>query len=70
MLRLPSNAGDVKIPHASWLKNQNIKQKQYCNKFIKDFKKGPHQKRERERDIEKTDWWLPIGRGWRVDKNG
>ena len=23
----------AKIPHASWLKNQNIKQKQCCNKF-------------------------------------
>ena len=48
---LPSNAGGVglipgrgaKIPHA-WPKNQNIKQKQYCNKFNKDFKNGPHQK--------------------------
>ena len=26
-----------KIPHAS--KKQNLKQKQYCNKFNKDFKK-------------------------------
>ena len=25
------------------LKKQNIKQKQYCNKFKKAFKKGPHQ---------------------------
>ena len=41
----PSNAGGagsipgqgVKIPHASRPKNQNIKQKQYCNKFNKDF---------------------------------
>ena len=40
-----SNAGDTgsipgqraKIPHASWPKNQNIKQKQYCSKFNKDF---------------------------------
>ena len=24
-------------------KNQTIKQKQYCNKFNKDFKNGPHQ---------------------------
>ena len=39
----PSNAAGVgsipgqeaKIPHASWPKNQNIKQKQYCNKFSK-----------------------------------
>ena len=50
----PSNAGGAgsipgqgtKIPHASWLKNQNIKQKQYCNKFNKDFKNGPHQKKK------------------------
>ena len=46
----PSDVGGVgsipgqgaKIPHASWPKNQNIKQKQYCNKFNKDFKNGPH----------------------------
>ena len=39
----PSSAGGaglmtglgVKIPHALWPKNQNIKQKQYCNKFNK-----------------------------------
>ena len=44
------NAGDAglipnqgaKIPHASQSKTQNIKQKQYCNKFSKDFKNGPH----------------------------
>ena len=27
----------AKIPHASWLKNQNVKQKQYCNKFNTNF---------------------------------
>ena len=40
---LPSNAVDVglipgqeaKIPHASLPKNQNMKQKHYCNKFNK-----------------------------------
>ena len=46
---LPSNAkgagsipglGD-RIPHALWPKNQNIQQKQCCNKFKKDFKDGP-----------------------------
>ena len=50
---LPSNAGGaapipgqgVGIPHASCPKNQNIKQKQYCNKFNKDLKNGPHQKK-------------------------
>ena len=49
---LPFNEGGVgsipgqeaKIPHASWPKNQNIKQKQYCSKFSKDFKNGPLQK--------------------------
>ena len=47
----PSNAGDAslisgqgaKIPHASGTKNQSIKQKQYCNKFNKDFKNDPYQ---------------------------
>ena len=41
-----SNAGSAgsilskgtRVPHASWPKTQNIKQKQYCNKFNKDFK--------------------------------
>ena len=50
----PSDAGSVgsipdqgvKIPHTSWPKTQNIKQKQYCHKFNKDFKKGPHQKKK------------------------
>ena len=26
-------------------KSQDIKQKQYCSKFNKDFKNGPHQKK-------------------------
>ena len=53
----PSNAGGAgsipgqgaKIPPALWPKTQNIKQKQYRNKFNKDFKKslksGPHQEK-------------------------
>ena len=44
---LPSNtwaAGSIpgqgaRIPHALQPKNQDIKQKQYCNKFNKDVKK-------------------------------
>ena len=33
----------AKIPHTKWpKKSQNIKQKQYCNKFNKDFINGPH----------------------------
>ena len=51
----PSNAGGVglmpgrgaKIPRASRPKNQNIEQKRYCNKFNKDFKIGPHQKKKK-----------------------
>ena len=50
---LPFNAGGAgsipgqraKMPHASQpKKKQNIKQKQYCNKFKfnKDFKNGPY----------------------------
>ena len=35
-----------------WSKNQNIKQKQYCNKFNKDFKKGPLQKETLKKDRE------------------
>ena len=50
---VPSSAGGAasipgqgaKIPHALWPKIQNIKQKQYCNKFNKDFKNDPHQKK-------------------------
>ena len=37
----PPSAGGVGVTpgqEASWPKNQNIKQKQYCNKFHKDFK--------------------------------
>ena len=49
---LPSNARGAglipgrraKIPHAWGSKNQNIKEKQYCNKLNKGFKNGPHQK--------------------------
>ena len=49
---LLSNAGgagfipgwETEIPHAGGPKKQNIKQKQYCNKFHKDLKNGPHQK--------------------------
>ena len=50
----PSNAGGeglipgqgAKISHVSRPKNQNIKQKQYCNKFNKNFKNGPHLKKK------------------------
>ena len=50
----PSNAGSVGlipaqeagIPHALWPKKTKTIQKQYCNKFNKDFKNGPNQKKK------------------------
>ena len=47
---LPSSAGDAgsipgqgtKIPQASGQKTKNIKQKQYCSKFNKDFKNASY----------------------------
>ena len=41
----------AKIPHVSWPKNQNIEQKQYCNKFNKDFNNGPHQEEYIEKKL-------------------
>ena len=48
---LPSagDAGSIpgwaaKTPHASRPKYQNIKEKQYCHRFNKDFQNGPYQK--------------------------
>ena len=32
----------AEIPHTLGLKHQNIKWKQYCNTFNKDFLNGPH----------------------------
>ena len=32
----------ARIPHTLWSKNPKVKQKQYCNKFNKDFNNGPH----------------------------
>ena len=51
----PSSAGSAglipsqraKIAHGSWPNNPNIKQKQYCHKFKKDFKSGPQQKKKK-----------------------
>ena len=34
----------TKVPHASEPKNQNVQWEQYCTKFGKDFKNGPHKK--------------------------
>ena len=55
-LCLPMNAGgagsildwEAKSPHAFQPKTQNIKQKQYYNKFNKDSKNDPHQKKKKK----------------------
>ena len=39
----------AEIPHASWPKNQSIKQKQCCNKFSIDFKNGPRFKKKKNK---------------------
>ena len=35
---------EATLIHVSWPKHANIKHKQYCKKFNKDFNNGPHQK--------------------------
>ena len=53
---LPSNAGGAgsipgqgaKTPHASQPKKPKHKTAQYCNKFNKYFKIGPHQKKKKK----------------------
>ena len=58
VVRTPhSNAGSVgsdpgweaKVPHASESKSQNLRQKQYHNKFSKDFKNGPQKKSKKKK---------------------
>lgn len=62
------------MPHALCPKNQNMKQKQYHNKFHKDFRNGPHQKKKKYFSIKRLKstsgklsipkiilpWWLKI----------
>ena len=37
----------ARISHASLPGDQNMEQRQYCNKFNKDFLNGPHQKKKK-----------------------
>ena len=50
-------------------KKQNIKQKQYCNKFNQDFKNGPHQKKKKKESHgpEMTGYGGALGRSLRGD---
>ena len=63
-LRLPRRYGftppflgqGAEIPHASGWKNQNIKQKQYCNKFNKDFKSLFKKQSKKQRIKSRARW--------------
>ena len=46
---IPGPGRGARIPRALRPKDQNIKQKQYCDKFSEDFKNGPHQKKKRKK---------------------
>ena len=48
----------AKIPHDLRPMKQIIKQKQYCNKFNKDFKNGPHQKKNLKKYMRKVGGFL------------
>ena len=43
-LQVRSLVGELRSHMPQSQKNQNMKQKQYCNKFNKDFANRPHQK--------------------------
>ena len=50
----------TKIPHALQPKSQNIKQKQYCNKFNKNFENSPHQKKKNNFRKKERVWTIGI----------
>ena len=59
----PSNAGgegsipgqETKIPHALWAQNQNVKQKQHCNKFKKTLKMAHIKKKKKKLKDKRTE---------------
>ena len=63
-LRLPSNAGSAgsipdggtKIARALQPRNQHIKQKQYCNKFSREFKKWSTSKKKNLKKKKRKEW--------------
>ena len=59
-VQVPFLAGELRshMPHGQ--KNQNTKQKQYCNKFNKGFKDGPHTHTNLKKKKSGSDLpWLP-----------
>jgi len=56
--------------HMTWgQKNQNIKQKQCCNKFNKDFINDPHQKKSLENLIVEHSIFIKFKQCWSMYKN-
>ena len=51
----------ARITHGLWPKKQNIKQKQYCNKFSKDFGNGPRQENLKKRNKKRKRHTLGVG---------
>ena len=41
----------AKMPHGQKQKQKNTKHEQYCNKFNKEFKNGPYQKRKLKKEF-------------------
>ena len=70
-LRLPVPGGgfdpcsEAKIAQASRPNNQNVKQKQYCNKFNKDFeeKKKRSTSKKKKKTLKKKKTWVQ-GLSW------
>ena len=51
--------GRAGAPHALWSKNQDVKQQRYCNRFNKDFKNCPHQKKKKiPKKIKLSKYWV------------
>ena len=65
---------EAKITHDSWPKHQDMKKKQCCNKFNKDFKNGPHRKslKKKKRELIEASRYggcqgqgsQELGKGW------
>ena len=42
---IPGWGAKIHMPHGQRTKKKKKKRKHYCNRFNKDFKNGPHQKK-------------------------
>ena len=56
-LGVQSLVGELRS-HMSCGQKTKQKQKQYCNKFNKDFKSDPYQEQQQKKDLKKRfEWW-------------